>query len=158
MNITCKECGLKFERRSPIGRLPKFCPTCAYKRELESNRRNKWRYRGRYKESAETLWKRHQRWKVKSHITFAFDPEAYAKFRENQRVRSLRWREKHNPPRRTANGGCYKPRPSVRIPDYCTWGSVLDVRSKWILENATPEMKDYARELFIERRRACNGE
>lgn len=41
----------------------------------------------------------------------------------------------------------------MRFPDWATKGaSVLDVKSQWLLENATDEQRAYARELAIERK------
>ena len=44
-------------------------------------------------------------------------------------------------------------RPSMRIPDYCVRGQVLDVRSQWLINNMTDEQRAYARELAIERKK-----
>lgn len=56
-------------------------------------------------------------------------------------------------PPRTKNGGMFKPRHSIRYPDWCVKGQyVVDVRSQWFIENRTPEQLAYVRELLIERR------
>ena len=72
------------------------------------------------------------------------DAEFYASVRRKRREQNRRKRE--------AAGLPYTPRPSMRIPDWCCRGGVLDVRSPWLWENATDEQKAYARELFFERR------
>ena len=45
-----------------------------------------------------------------------------------------------------------KGKPAMRIPDWCVRGGVLDARSPFLFENATPEQKAWARELCIEKK------
>lgn len=77
---------------------------------------------------------------------FANDAAAYAEYRANDRA----YRAAHRKRR-----GEYRPKLSMRLPDWALYGkSVLDTRSRWIFENATPAMRDYARRLAIERKEA----
>lgn len=45
-----------------------------------------------------------------------------------------------------------KGQPARRIPDWCVRGGVLDARSPFLFENATPEQKAWARDLCIEKK------
>ena len=74
----------------------------------------------------------------------AIDAKAYSDFRAKRRVK---WVMQLKKPEN------YKPRFSIRIPDWATKGQrVLDVNSKYLASNLTDEQRAYARELFIERR------
>ena len=48
--------------------------------------------------------------------------------------------------------GSYRPRYSARIPDWCVMGGAVDVRSRFLFENATASDRAFARDLAIERR------
>lgn len=48
--------------------------------------------------------------------------------------------------------GSYRPRYSTRIPDWCVMGGAVDVRSRFLFENATASDRAFARDLAIERR------
>lgn len=81
---------------------------------------------------------------AKLRALWAISPEAYAKYRAAMRVRGAK--------RCVLAGRFYKPRFSRRIPDWVTFGHVVDVRSAWLAENLTPAQRAYARELAIERK------
>lgn len=51
-----------------------------------------------------------------------------------------------------AKGKAYRPRFHMRSPAWATMGIGLDCASPWLVENITPEMRAYAKELFAERR------
>lgn len=89
--------------------------------------------RGRYRKMCELL---------------AIDAKAYYDFRAKRRVKWVMQLEKPEN---------YKPRFSIRIPDWATKGQrVLDARSQWLACNLTDAQRAYARKLFIERReRMC---
>ena len=73
------------------------------------------------------------------------DCEYYARNREKARERAERKRRRDGKPVR-------RPLLSMRIPDWCVRGMVLDVRSQWLINNLTDSQRAYARELAIERR------
>ncbi len=77
-----------------------------------------------------------------------FDAEYYAHNRARTRANHYaRWK------RMGLTWGQGGGRPSMRIPDYCVRGQVLDVRSQWLINNMTDEQRAYARELAIERKK-----
>lgn len=76
-----------------------------------------------------------------------FDAEYYAHNRARTRANHYaRWK------RMGLTWGQGGGRPSMRIPDYCCRGQVLDVRSQWLINNMTDEQRAYARDLAIERK------
>ena len=151
MIFTCTQCGADFEREhNGLGRYPVFCKACRDRHAREQERR--WREANPDKVMAQ--YRRHNmRYELRLHL----DAELYAHCRATGRERSLRYdarlREIGKRPKRKLNGGEYRPTPSRRFPDWAVKGQcVIDFRSSWLAENLTPEMKAYARELFIERR------
>lgn len=75
--------------------------------------------------------------------TFAYDSEAWAKWR-------AKWRKIYAK-RKVRRGLAYCPCYRLRIPDYAVKGQVLDVHSAWLMENATDAQIAYAKELAKER-------
>ena len=75
--------------------------------------------------------------------TFVHDCVAWAKWR-------MKWRVIYAK-RVLRRGEMYSPRFDLRIPDYATKGSVLDVRSAFLAVNQTVEQRAWARELQKER-------
>lgn len=72
------------------------------------------------------------------------DAAFYARKRAMQRKRHAR--------RKVLEGGMYMPRFNQRVPDWATYGQLIDSRSAFLAENMTTEQRAYARELAIERR------
>lgn len=143
----CKHCGEPFQRAwKGNGKVPHTCYEC-----LKKQRRAAWK---RYDQAHP----RHtQKRRIMEELRLRLDPEAYARSRALQRERGRKMRDRKIaagllPPRKR-NGGMFKPRHSIRYPDWCVKGQhVVDVRSQWLIENITPEQRAYVRELFIERR------
>lgn len=78
----------------------------------------------------------------------AVDAKAYADFRAKRRVK---WAMQS-----VRRGGGYRPRYSIRIPDWATKGQrIMDTASPWLIENLTPEQNAYARELAITRKESA---
>ena len=78
--------------------------------------------------------------------TFIHDCAAWAAWRAKWRIIYAK--------RVIRRGKCYTPRYYLRFPDYAVKAGVIDVRSAFLEEGITPEMRAYARELAIERRTA----
>ena len=73
---------------------------------------------------------------------FEHDAAAYAEYRARDRA----YRAAHRRRR-----GEYRPKPSMRLPDWALYGkSVLDTRSVFLFENRTPSQAAYALELARE--------
>lgn len=95
--------------------------------------------------------------RFKYEMSLCMDAEKYAKKRKQDRQRQKKATDRKiaaglRPPR-VLNGGFYKPRYSIRLPDWCVKGQfITDVRSQWLAENLTATQRAYARELAIERR------
>lgn len=145
--FTCKHCGDTFQRAwCGHGKAPHTCDEC-----FKKQRRAAWK---RYVQSHP----RHaQKRRIMEELRLRLDPQAYARSRVLQRERGRKMRDRKIAagllPPRTKNGGMYKPRHSIRYPDWCVKGQhVADVRSQWLIENRTLEQLAYVRELFIERR------
>ena len=150
MTFTCKQCGANFERdHNGRGRFPVFCADCLHTHAREQQRR--WR-----KANPDKVRAMEKRKKIRYALRLYVDPELYAHHRATGRERRLRYdarmREIGKWPKRKLCGGAYRPTPSRRFPDWATKGQfVTDARSAFLIENATPEVRAYARELFIER-------
>ena len=150
MTFTCKQCGANFERdHNGSGRRPTFCKACRDRHAREQERR--WR-----EENPDKVRAQYRRHNMRYNLRLYIDPELYAHHRATGRERRLRYdahmREIGKWPKRKLCGGAYRPTPSRRFPDWATKGQfVTDARSAFLIENATPEMRAYARELFIER-------
>ena len=110
------------------------------------------RYRNRTQTDIAQAKIRGKRRRQKKTILAMIDPDSYKQQRALQRIYNVR----HNNKTRKRP---YRMLRSMRIPDWATKGSVHDGRSKFLAINMTPEQKDYARELAIERkeRRIKNG-
>ena len=84
-------------------------------------------------------------WDAKTRRLKAQSHEYYALWRAERRARYAAGR--------VAAGKIYYVKPSLRIPDWATFGQkVLDTSSPWLIENVTPSQRAFARELAIERR------
>ena len=126
------------------------------KRRRAWNREYRKRNREKLLETARK-WKAANREKVRAYsrrsylrrvIREMFDAEYYAHNRARTRANHYaRWK------RMGLTWGQGGGRPSMRIPDYCVRGQVLDVRSQWLINNMTDEQRAYARELAIERKK-----
>lgn len=150
MTFTCKQCGANFERdHNGRGRRPTFCKACRDRHAREQERR--WREANPDKVKA-----MEKREKIRYALRLYVDPEFYAHHRATGRERRLRYdahmRAVGKWPPRKLNGSAYRPTPSRRVPDWAVKGQfVLDVRSPFLWDDVSPEMRAYARELFIER-------
>ena len=84
-------------------------------------------------------------WDAKIRRLKAQSHEYYALWRGERRARYAA--------KRRATGKIYYGKPSLRVPDWATFGQkVLDTSSPWLVENSTPSQRDYAMRLAIERK------
>lgn len=145
--FTCKHCGKTFERAwCGHGKMPHTCDECFRKQRAEACKRYERSHPGYVAMR-----------RAKEELRMRLDPKAYARSRALQRERRRKMRDRKIAagllPPRTKNGGMFRPRHSIRYPDWCVKGQFcVDVRSAFLAENLTPAMRDYARRLFIGRR------
>ena len=119
-------------------------------RRLAKKREHYWKNRERMVAIAREYHRRYPMMRKLQYMSmmqrFEHDAAAYAEYRERDRVYRAARRKR---------AGEYRPKLSMRLPDWAFYGkSVLDTRSRWIFENATPAMRDYAWRLAIERKEA----
>jgi hypothetical protein len=93
---------------------------------------------------------------LKLEMELRLDPDLYAKHRESARRRQVAKTDRDiargkRPPRKL-NGGMYREKLCIRIPDWAVKGQLLcDPNSPYLYENLTTEQRAYAKQLMIER-------
>ncbi|MBQ6330889.1 MAG: hypothetical protein IJI35_17875 [Kiritimatiellae bacterium] len=85
-------------------------------------------------------------------LLMEIDADFYAVYRAKKRLEGVRKRA-----RKHGAGYVYKPDFARRIPDTCRRGEVIDASSRFLFDNVTPAMREYVRQLRIERRDQIEG-